>query len=185
MSLYPRVQASSETSRSCVKRTKQREGISSERLATTQKVFFSLHSNVFDISQVLDILYQTEDGFAVPDEEDVPPPPEGEEEYQCAFKSQILQDVSLQHASCLCVTLSQLYLLSSQMYKAAPKARLQLDVQFPHVIYHFRPLNEGPSVSKPSRSPNVMLDQNLLLQFRGSRQAEIQIYVSLQSAQKL
>ena len=31
--------------------------------------------------QVLDILYQTEDGFAVPDEEDgVPPPPE-EEEY--------------------------------------------------------------------------------------------------------
>ena len=39
---YPRVQASSETSRSCVKRTKQREGISSERLATTQKVFFSI-----------------------------------------------------------------------------------------------------------------------------------------------
>merc|ERR1719361_1888031 len=33
------------------------------------------------IRKVLDILYQTEDGFAVPDEEDVPPPPEGEEEY--------------------------------------------------------------------------------------------------------
>ena len=31
--------------------------------------------------QVLDILYQTEDGFAVPEEEDCPPPPEGEEEY--------------------------------------------------------------------------------------------------------
>ena len=31
--------------------------------------------------QVLDILYQTEDGFAVPDEEDCPPPPEDEEEY--------------------------------------------------------------------------------------------------------
>jgi len=30
--------------------------------------------------KVLDILYQTEDGFAVPDEEDCPPPPE-EEEY--------------------------------------------------------------------------------------------------------
>lgn len=29
--------------------------------------------------QVLDILYQTEDGFAVPDEEDCPPPPEDEE----------------------------------------------------------------------------------------------------------
>jgi len=29
--------------------------------------------------QVLDILYQTEDGFAVPDEDDVPPPPETEE----------------------------------------------------------------------------------------------------------
>jgi len=28
--------------------------------------------------QVLDILYQTEDGFAVPDEDDVPPPPEEE-----------------------------------------------------------------------------------------------------------
>ena len=34
-------------------------------------------------SQVLDILYQTEDGFAVPEEEEggVPPPEEGEEEY--------------------------------------------------------------------------------------------------------
>ena len=32
--------------------------------------------------QVLDILYQTEDGFAVPEEEEgVPPPEEGEEEY--------------------------------------------------------------------------------------------------------
>jgi len=31
--------------------------------------------------KVLDILYQTEDGFAVPDEEDCPPPPEDEEEY--------------------------------------------------------------------------------------------------------
>ena len=32
--------------------------------------------------QVLDILYQTEDGFAVPEEEEgVPPPPEGDEEY--------------------------------------------------------------------------------------------------------
>ena len=31
------------------------------------------------ICQVLDILYQTEDGFAVPDEEDCPPPPEDEE----------------------------------------------------------------------------------------------------------
>ena len=31
------------------------------------------------IYQVLDILYQTEDGFAVPDEEDCPPPPEDEE----------------------------------------------------------------------------------------------------------
>merc|ERR1719189_1820417 len=29
--------------------------------------------------KVLDILYQTEDGFAVPDEEDCPPPPEDEE----------------------------------------------------------------------------------------------------------
>merc|ERR1719166_6003 len=28
--------------------------------------------------QILDILYQTEDGFAVPDEEDCPPPPEDE-----------------------------------------------------------------------------------------------------------
>ena len=27
---------------------------------------------------VLDILYQTEEGFAVPDEDDVPPPPEEE-----------------------------------------------------------------------------------------------------------
>ena len=35
------------------------------------------------LSQVLDILYQTEDGFAVPEEEEggVPPPEEGEEEY--------------------------------------------------------------------------------------------------------
>eukprot|EP00092_Neocalanus_flemingeri_P003187 GFUD01003405.1.p1 GENE.GFUD01003405.1~~GFUD01003405.1.p1 ORF type:complete len:290 (-),score=106.18 GFUD01003405.1:449-1282(-) len=35
------------------------------------------------VGKVMDILYQTEDGFAVPDEEDVPPPPEeeGEEEY--------------------------------------------------------------------------------------------------------
>jgi len=34
------------------------------------------------VRKVLDILYQTEDGFAVPDEEDgVPPPPEEEEEY--------------------------------------------------------------------------------------------------------
>ena len=48
---YPRVQASSETSRSCVKRTKQREEISSERLATTQRMFF-FQSNVFDISQI-------------------------------------------------------------------------------------------------------------------------------------
>jgi len=32
------------------------------------------------VRKVLDILYQTEDGFAVPDEEDVPPPPE-EDEY--------------------------------------------------------------------------------------------------------
>jgi len=31
--------------------------------------------------KVLNILYATEDGFAVPDEDDVPPPPEGEEEY--------------------------------------------------------------------------------------------------------
>ena len=32
------------------------------------------------VRKVLDILYQTEDGFAVPDEEDgVPPPPEDEE----------------------------------------------------------------------------------------------------------
>merc|ERR1719187_139105 len=29
--------------------------------------------------QILDILYQTEDGFAVPDEEEVPPPPEQDE----------------------------------------------------------------------------------------------------------
>ena len=35
--------------------------------------------NTFIICQVLDILYQTEDGFAVPDEEDCPPPPEDEE----------------------------------------------------------------------------------------------------------
>ena len=34
------------------------------------------------IRKVLDILYQTEDGFAVPEEEEgVPPPPEGDEEY--------------------------------------------------------------------------------------------------------
>jgi len=34
------------------------------------------------VRKVLDILYQTEDGFAVPDEEDVPQPPEeGDEEY--------------------------------------------------------------------------------------------------------
>jgi hypothetical protein len=36
------------------------------------------------VRKVLDILYQTEDGFAVPEEgeEGVPPPPEdGEEEY--------------------------------------------------------------------------------------------------------
>ena len=37
------------------------------------------------VRKVLDILYQTEDGFAVPDEEEggVPPPPEeeGDEEY--------------------------------------------------------------------------------------------------------
>jgi len=35
------------------------------------------------VRKVLDILYQTEDGFAVPDEEDGPPPPEeeGDEEY--------------------------------------------------------------------------------------------------------
>jgi len=34
------------------------------------------------IRKVLDILYQTEDGFAVPEEEDCPPPPEdGEDEY--------------------------------------------------------------------------------------------------------
>merc|ERR1719431_522364 len=32
------------------------------------------------VRKVLDILYQTEDGFAVPDEEDVPPPPEEDEE---------------------------------------------------------------------------------------------------------
>lgn len=32
------------------------------------------------IRKVLDILYQTEDGFAVPEEEDVPPPPEEEDE---------------------------------------------------------------------------------------------------------
>merc|ERR1719436_619570 len=31
--------------------------------------------------QILDILYQTEDGFAVPDEDDCPPPPEEDEEY--------------------------------------------------------------------------------------------------------
>ena len=35
--------------------------------------------NTFNFRQVLDILYQTEDGFAVPDEEDCPPPPEDEE----------------------------------------------------------------------------------------------------------
>ena len=35
--------------------------------------------NKFIFRQVLDILYQTEDGFAVPDEEDCPPPPEDEE----------------------------------------------------------------------------------------------------------
>jgi RP/EB family microtubule-associated protein len=34
------------------------------------------------IRKVLDILYQTEDGFADPEEEEgVPPPPEGDEEY--------------------------------------------------------------------------------------------------------
>merc|ERR1719411_59247 len=33
------------------------------------------------VKKILDILYQTEDGFAVPDEEDCPPPPEEEEEY--------------------------------------------------------------------------------------------------------
>jgi len=32
------------------------------------------------VRKILDILYQTEDGFAVPDEDEVPPPPE-EEEY--------------------------------------------------------------------------------------------------------
>ena len=38
--------------------------------------------DVMNVLQVLDILYQTEDGFAVPEEEEgVPPPPEGEEEY--------------------------------------------------------------------------------------------------------
>ena len=37
--------------------------------------------DVMNVLQVLDILYQTEDGFAVPEEEDCPPPPEGEEEY--------------------------------------------------------------------------------------------------------
>lgn len=37
--------------------------------------------NLCIFHQVLDILYQTEDGFAVPDEEDCPPPPEDEEEY--------------------------------------------------------------------------------------------------------
>jgi len=31
------------------------------------------------VKKILDILYQTEDGFAVPDEEDCPPPPEDEE----------------------------------------------------------------------------------------------------------
>jgi len=31
------------------------------------------------VRKILDILYQTEDGFAVPDEEDVPPPPEQDE----------------------------------------------------------------------------------------------------------
>ena len=41
---------------------------------------FLLNTNECLIWQVLDILYQTEDGFAVPDEEDCPPPPE-EEEY--------------------------------------------------------------------------------------------------------
>ena len=35
--------------------------------------------NVANIFQILDILYQTEDGFAVPDEEECPPPPEDEE----------------------------------------------------------------------------------------------------------
>ena len=35
--------------------------------------------NTIFFRQVLDILYQTEDGFAVPDEEDCPPPPEDEE----------------------------------------------------------------------------------------------------------
>ena len=30
------------------------------------------------VKVVLDILYQTEEGFAVPDEDDVPPPPEEE-----------------------------------------------------------------------------------------------------------
>merc|ERR1719361_1241637 len=33
------------------------------------------------VKKILDILYQTEDGFAVPDEEDCPPPPEEDEEY--------------------------------------------------------------------------------------------------------
>merc|ERR1719420_2917012 len=33
------------------------------------------------VRKILDILYQTEDGFAVPDEEECPPPPEDEEEY--------------------------------------------------------------------------------------------------------
>jgi len=32
------------------------------------------------IKKVLDVLYQTEEGFAVPDEEDIPPPPEHEED---------------------------------------------------------------------------------------------------------
>jgi len=31
------------------------------------------------VRKILDILYQTEDGFAVPDEEECPPPPEDEE----------------------------------------------------------------------------------------------------------
>jgi len=33
------------------------------------------------VRKILDILYQTEDGFAVPDEDEVPPPPEDQEEY--------------------------------------------------------------------------------------------------------
>ena len=43
---------------------------------------FSKNISAIISFQVLDILYQTEDGFAVPEEEEgVPPPPEGEEEY--------------------------------------------------------------------------------------------------------